>query len=209
MWLQQRPHTAAASVAGGCRWRRQQLQAEARPRRRVRRLWLRARLRGASERRSGRRGAAGPRQAGREPRCLDPQHAQVHRTELHRSMLKVPVLVVPQLTTLASWGLLFRSLAALRTRHERLSRAGPNRRLRGSLEVRPKSPIRRLLAPRRPLRVRGSDADESETRQSLLGSDGMDDDCASSDLITPAGAPHRGLWGILRLSWAVRGGFRF
>ena len=38
------------------------------------------------------------------------------------------------------------------------------------------------MAPRCPLRVRGSDADEGETRQSLLGSDGMDDDCASSDL---------------------------
>ena len=112
---------------------------------------------------------------------------------------------MPQLTTLASWGLLSRRLAALRTRHERLSRAGPNRRLRGSLEARPKSPIRRLLAPRHPLRVQGSDADEGETRQSLLGSDGMDDDCASSDLITPASAPHRGLLGILRLSWAVLG----
>ena len=50
-----------------------------------------------------------------------------HRTG---SVFKVPVFVVPQLATLAFWAYLSRGLAALRTRHERLSRAGPSGRVR-------------------------------------------------------------------------------
>ena len=45
------------------------------------------------------------------------------------------VLVVPQLTGLATWGWLFRRLAALCTRDEPLSHSGPNGRLRCGREA--------------------------------------------------------------------------
>ena len=61
---------------------------------------------------------------------LDLDH--ISRARRHRtgSVFKVPVFVVPQLATLAFWAYLSRGLAALRTRHERLSRAGPSGRVR-------------------------------------------------------------------------------
>ena len=64
-----------------------------------------------------------------------------HYPGLLGQLAAVRVLVVPQLTTLASCGWLFRLLTALRIRDEQPSRSGPNMgRLRCDCEARPKSP---------------------------------------------------------------------
>ena len=57
------------------------------------------------------------------------------------------MLVVPSHTTPASGGGLFRLLAALRTRDEPLSRAGPHGMLRCGREARPKPPSLRRPHP--------------------------------------------------------------